>query len=44
MKSRVKTHALQAAFLHGVFGNPYTKDWATGTRECRDAGIVSHPY
>ena len=23
---RVKTHALRAAFLHGMFGNRYTKD------------------
>jgi hypothetical protein len=44
MKRRVKMHALQAAFLHGVFGNRYTKDWVAGARGRRDAGIVSHPY
>jgi hypothetical protein len=26
MRLRVKKHTLQAAFLHGLFGNRYTKD------------------
>lgn len=30
LRSRVKKHALQAAFLHGLFGNRYTKDERVG--------------